>query len=196
LSFNTACSAAINASGAFTTESNNIFDVNPGLAALADNGGPTQTHALLSASPALEVGDNCVSTGTCASPFNGITLTTDQRGTNFPRMLDSADALLTQTVDIGAFELHPSISDIPNQPINENTNTNIGFNIGDDSNTGALIASVTATSSNTTLVPNAPANLSVGGSAGTGMRNLQIMPASNQTGTTTITVTVTATNGR
>src|SRR4030095_2653914 len=56
--------------------------------------------------------------------------------------------------------------------------------------------SVTATSSNTTLVPNAPANLDVTGTAGTGLRNLQITPASNQTGTTTITVTVTATNGR
>jgi hypothetical protein len=109
-------------------------------------------------------------------------------------VLDSADANLTQTVDIGAFELHPSISDIPNTPINENTVANIGFNIGDD--VSSLIASVTATSSNTTLVPNAPANLDVSGSAGTGLRNLQITPATNQTGTTTITVTVTATNGR
>src|SRR6185503_2003101 len=43
-----------------------------------------------------------------------------------------------------------------------------------------------------TLVPNA--NLSVTGSGGS--RNLQITPAANQSGTTTITVTVTATNGR
>ena len=97
---------------------------------------------------------------------------------------------MIQTVDIGAFELHPSISDILNQSTNENTVANVGFNIGDD--TGALIASVTATSSNTTLVPNA--NLVITGSNGS--RNLQITPATNQTGTTTITVTVTATNGR
>src|SRR5207253_6155099 len=40
---------------------------NPGLAPLADNGGPTQTHKLLSTSPALDKG-------------NSFGLTTDQRG--------------------------------------------------------------------------------------------------------------------
>ena len=86
--------------------------------------------------------------------------------------------------------MHPSIEDIPNQSTNENTVKNVSFNIGDD--TGSLIASVTATSSNTTLVPNA--NLVITGSGGS--RNLQITPATNQSGTTTITVVVTATNGR
>ncbi len=164
------------------------------LGALANNGGTTETHALLAGSPAIETGSNG---NLPADTFDldgdaniAETLPVDQRGMGFPRTLDSADANIIQTVDIGAFELHPSIEDIANQTSNENTVTNVGFNIGDD--TGSLIASVTATSSNTTLVPNA--NLVITGSGGS--RNLQITPAANQTGTTTITVTVTATNGR
>lgn len=57
----------------------------PLLAPLADNGGPTWTHALWAESPAVNAGDN-----TYAAAFN-----TDQRG--FPR-IDCTN------VDIGAFE--------------------------------------------------------------------------------------------
>ncbi|HZI61741.1 MAG TPA: Ig-like domain-containing protein, partial [Pyrinomonadaceae bacterium] len=168
--------------------------INALLGALANNGGPTQTHALLPGSPAIEAGNNAIVSAD-TQDLDGDTnvaepIPFDQRGTGFPRILDSADANLTQTIDIGAFELHPSIQDILNQSTNENTVANVGFNIGDD--TGSLIASVTATSSNTTLVPNA--NLVITGSGGS--RNLQVSPATNQTGITTITVTVTATNGR
>src|SRR6185436_8409973 len=112
------------------------------------------------------------------------TLPVDQRGTVFPRTADSADTDTTQTVDIGAFELHPSIENIVDQTTNEDTVKNVTFNLGDD--TGSLISTVTATSSNTTLVPNA--NLSFSGSGGS--RTLQITPAAGQSGTTTITVTV------
>jgi hypothetical protein len=168
--------------------------IDPQLGPLADNGGTTQTHALLSTSPAIEAGNNAalpVDTFDLDGDVNTAeTLPVDQRGTGFPRNADSADANVIQTVDIGAFELHPSIEDIANQSTSEDTVKNVGFNIGDD--TGALIATVTATSSNTTLVPNA--NLSITGSGGS--RNLQITPATNENGTTTITVTVTATNGR
>ena len=168
--------------------------INALLGPLANNGGPTQTHALLLGSPAIETGNNAIVAADTLD-LDGDTNTSepipfDQRGTGFPRVMDSADANIVQTIDIGAFELHPSIEDIANQSSNENMVKNVLFNLGDD--TGALIASVTATSSNTTLVPNA--NLVITGSGGS--RNLQITPAANQTGTTTITVTVTATNGR
>ncbi|HSE31384.1 MAG TPA: choice-of-anchor Q domain-containing protein, partial [Pyrinomonadaceae bacterium] len=173
---------------------NQVGVATPGIGPLANNGGTTFTHALLSTSPAVETGGNA---NLPADTFDldgdantAETLPVDQRGVGFPRTADSADANVIQTVDIGAFELHPSIEDIANQTTNEDTVKNVTFNLGDD--TGSLIATVAATSSNTTLVPNA--NLIISGSGGS--RNLQITPAANESGTTTITVTVTATNGR
>ncbi|MCB1921848.1 MAG: right-handed parallel beta-helix repeat-containing protein, partial [Candidatus Competibacteraceae bacterium] len=55
---------------------------------LADNGGPTQTHALVAGSPAINAGDNSL------IPAG---ITTDQRGDGFPRIVGG-------TVDIGAIE--------------------------------------------------------------------------------------------
>src|SRR4030095_9174593 len=185
---------AATAGGLTNGVNNNQVGVAAGLGALASNGGLTQTHALLATSLAIETGSNAnLPTDTFDLDGDANTaeaLPVDQRGTGFPRTADSSDANLTQTVDIGAFELHPSVEDIANQTTNEDTVKNVTFNLGDD--TGSLISTVTATSSNTTLVPNA--NLVITGSGGS--RNLQITPATNQTGTTTITVTVTATNGR
>ena len=63
---------------------------NPNLGPLQNNGGPTQTHALLSGSPAIDAGDP----GGCRDEFGGL-LTTDQRGFNRPAL----------GCDIGAFEL-------------------------------------------------------------------------------------------
>ncbi len=73
-------------SGSLSTDSNNLKNMTAAAAGLdpaglADNGGPTQTFALLLDSPAINAGDT--------------TLTTDQRGTARPQ--GSAD-------DIGAFE--------------------------------------------------------------------------------------------
>ncbi|MDY6785808.1 MAG: DUF4347 domain-containing protein [Cyanobacteriota bacterium] len=64
-----------------------ITNINQVLAPLADNGGATQTHALIPGSPALDAGDN-----------NEIPMgvTTDQRGAN---------RILNTTVDIGAVEM-------------------------------------------------------------------------------------------
>jgi hypothetical protein len=63
---------------------------------LADNGGPTQTHALLDNSPALDVAPNAA----CSpEPMNG----TDQRGR--PRNVNLAGEASDNDCDIGAFEL-------------------------------------------------------------------------------------------
>lgn len=70
----------------------------PMLAALADNGGPTQTMALLAGSPAIDAG---VAAGA----------TFDQRGR--PRTFDDpgvANAATSDGTDIGAFELQPICS--------------------------------------------------------------------------------------
>ncbi len=67
------------------------------LAPLANNGGPTRTHALRPTSPAINAGNNCVVTASCGAGNPPAALTTDQRGTGFPRQVGAA-------VDIGAFE--------------------------------------------------------------------------------------------
>jgi len=79
------------------TDQTGIFfsPLDPMLGPLANNGGPTQTHALLAGSPAIDAGDDSV----LGSP---LFLITDQRG--FPRKLGSH-------VDIGAFEAEVSPSD-------------------------------------------------------------------------------------
>ena len=69
---------------------------NPELGTLANNGGPTQTIALLTGSPAINAGSIAL-----AVDANGNPLTTDQRGAGFPRFEGSPN---NETVDIGAFE--------------------------------------------------------------------------------------------
>jgi len=71
--------------------------LDPGLAALADNGGITWTHALLHASPAVDAGDPS------AQANLGDVPEFDQRTTPFGRVSDgNGDS--TATIDIGAFE--------------------------------------------------------------------------------------------
>jgi len=76
-------------SGGLTdSKGNHVGVANPGLGSLVNNGGPTQTIALLPGSPAINAGSNAL------IPAG---VTTDQRGTGFPRIVGG-------TVDIGAFE--------------------------------------------------------------------------------------------
>jgi hypothetical protein len=65
--------------------------IDPMLGPFQDNGGPTQTMALLIGSPAIAAGDP-----TGAPDF-------DQRGPGFPRVVNG-------TIDIGAFEVQPAPS--------------------------------------------------------------------------------------
>jgi hypothetical protein len=60
--------------------------IEPLLGPLADNGGPTLTHALLPGSPAIDAGNNAYATAW------------DQRGPGYPRIVNG-------TIDIGAFEV-------------------------------------------------------------------------------------------
>jgi hypothetical protein len=69
----------------------------PLLGPLQNNGGPTQTHALLARSPAIDAGNP----SGCRDQF-GAALTTDQRG--FPRFVDGNNDGAVRC-DIGAFEL-------------------------------------------------------------------------------------------
>jgi hypothetical protein len=75
-----------NSGGGGTFAASDLLDVNPRLGLLQNNGGPTQTMALLPDSPALDAGDNAG-----APAF-------DQRGPGFSRIMNGA-------IDIGAFEV-------------------------------------------------------------------------------------------
>jgi hypothetical protein len=70
--------------------------IDPQLGPLADNGGPTLTHALLSSSPAIDGGNNA------DVPAD---MTTDQRGGSYARIIHN-------TVDIGAYEVQ-SVNEPP-----------------------------------------------------------------------------------
>lgn len=72
--------------------------INPLLGALQNNGGFTQTRALLAGSPAIDAGNNCVVLPAANGGCLAVPLTTDQRGAGFPRLQGGA-------VDIGAFEV-------------------------------------------------------------------------------------------
>ncbi len=155
--------------------------LNPHLGPLANNGGPALTHALLSNSTALDAGSNALAKDAGNNP-----LLTDQRGAQ--RIADSADADATATVDIGAFELLQTLTDIADKTTNEDTPITVTFGVGDS---GPGVSSVTASSSNQALVPNA--NLSLSGAGG--VRSLQITPIANESGITSITVTVNLSGG-
>ena len=80
----------------------------------------------------------------------------------------------------------PTISDIHDLTLPEDTSSgSIGFTIG-DAETAAASLTVSGTSSNPTLVPKA--NLVLGGSGAN--RTLTFIPATNQFGSSTVTVTV------
>jgi uncharacterized delta-60 repeat protein/CSLREA domain-containing protein len=159
--------------------------IDPRLTPLGSYGGPTATHALLAGSPALDAGDN-----TLAKDASNNALTTDQRGAGFARFADSADTDTTQTVDIGAFEANPTVEDITDKTTGAGTLLSFNFNVGDS----ALgLSSVTAVSSDASLVPNDAGHISVSGSGS--QRTLNITPTTGNSGATTITVTVTAANG-
>ncbi len=82
-------SFSANPSSNFSSAKGDLLNVDPKLGALASNGGPTQTHALLAGSAAIDHGDNA------GAPA------TDQRGFARPRDGDGNRSLV---IDIGAFE--------------------------------------------------------------------------------------------
>jgi len=69
--------------------------LDPQLDSLADNDGPTQTHALLPGSPAIDAGDPAIA-------FDPDEF--DQRGAPFVRVFDGR-------IDIGAFEVQEAVAD-------------------------------------------------------------------------------------
>jgi CSLREA domain-containing protein len=101
---------------------------------LGHNGGPTRTVTLLPGSPALDKGTS-----------NGLTgnLTTDQRGTGFPRIFDDPaipNATGGNGADIGAFELIPpmGISRKLHGSVNFDINLPLTGTVGVECRTGGV----------------------------------------------------------
>lgn len=82
--------SGVTLTGAGNLVGSKVAPLDPLLTALANNGGPTQTHRPIAGSP-------LVNAGPATSP-----LSFDQRGTGFPRVTGGF-------VDIGAFEVDPNI---------------------------------------------------------------------------------------
>jgi hypothetical protein len=161
-----------------------IADKDPLLGPLTLNApGLTKTHALRPGSPAIDA----VTYVDSGRPNDcGGTVTADQRTMQRPQ------ARQAPRCDIGAFELEayalPTISPVGAQVTNEDTPTPaIAFKI-DDAETPAASLTVTGASSDQRLVPNA--NVVLGGSGKD--RTVTLTPAANESGSTEITLTVTA----
>ena len=152
--------------------------LNPQLGALADNGGPTMTHALLAGSPAL----NTIPQGT--NGCGGLILNTDQRGVSRPQ---------GSACDTGSFErvyvAPPAISVVAGSASNSAclaaNRGGVTLILSDaDSDVNALTLS--ATSSNTTLVPTS--NITFGGTGAN--RTATITTVSGLTGTSNLKIKV------
>jgi hypothetical protein len=107
---------------------------------LANNGGPTQTHALVPNSPAIDAG------GPLCTDASGDPLTTDQRGQ--PRPVDgNGDEVAA--CDIGAFEFFPIVNDLVTlDPALQTT-----FDPTPQPNAPAGTFTITATFTNTSATP-------------------------------------------
>ena len=117
-----------------SSNGNQLGVANPGLGTLANNGGPTQTIALLAGSPALGAGSNSLAVDPAGKP-----LTTDQRGAGFPRIVNG-------TVDIGAFE-RPIVTTSPTvYTVDLTSDTGVG-----SGTKGDLLYVITLANANTNL---------------------------------------------
>ncbi len=126
------------------TNGNQVGVANPGLGALAANGGPTQTIALLAGSPAIDTGNNSLAVGPDGNP-----LLTDQRGIGFGRIVGGP-------VDIGAFEFQlnpqPSLTSVSPHKVVAGDTSNITVVVDGSGFDGQSVVDWNATALATTFV--------------------------------------------
>ncbi|AFE04335.1 putative lipoprotein [Corallococcus coralloides DSM 2259] len=130
-----------------------------------------------------EIGANGAITYTPGADYNGEDALV-YRATNS----QGQSAQGTVTLTITPVNDTPTLSPVANQAIAEDSSTDDLAFTPSDVETPADGLTVTATSSNTVLVPNDPANLVFGGSST--RRTLKVVPAANASGSTTITLLV------
>uniref|UniRef100_A0A8J7AE96 FG-GAP repeat protein n=1 Tax=Desmonostoc muscorum LEGE 12446 TaxID=1828758 RepID=A0A8J7AE96_DESMC len=136
----TGASGTIGTGSDITFASAGITNINQVLAALANNGGATQTHALVTGSAAINAGNSALVPG-------GVT--TDQRGTGFNRISGG-------TVDIGAYEVQNNNPTVTDDSITTNEDTAVNGNVltnDTDPDTGDILT-VSAVNGNPANVGN------------------------------------------
>jgi hypothetical protein len=132
------------------------LQTDPMLLPLANNGGPTRTHALAAASPAIDAGND-----TAALDF-------DQRGDGFARIAGNA-------ADIGAFELQSSEASQPPSlskaftpgAIEAGTTTTLTLTLGNSNSAPATLQSALTDNFPAGLVVAAPSHATTTCTAGT-----------------------------
>jgi len=158
------------------------------------SGAPGENEALVvtasSSDPSLIPAPNITYTSADSMGLLRFAPTTNASGSAVisVRVDDAAGNNLTRafTVTVNAVNDLPSISDVADQAINENTSTSpLAFIIG-DAETAAINLTLNGHSSNPALVPYG--NIQFGGAGSN--RNVTVTPAVNQSGTAVITVTV------
>ena len=130
---------------------NQVGVANPGLGTLSDNGGPTQTIALLPGSPAIDAGSNALA----VDPSTGKPLTTDQRGTGFVRIING-------TVDIGAYEVQTSLVVTTQPPANVTAGSAFGLIVTVEDNSFGHVDTSFSGTVTVTLLTN-PGGATLGG---------------------------------
>jgi len=152
------------------------------------------TFSAGSSNPTLVPVANVVFGGSGANRTATITPATNQFGTTVITInVNDGVATTSATFNLTVLSVNdlPTISTIANQTISEDTvSPAIPFTVG-DVETAAASLSVVGSSSNPALVPNS--KIVIGGSGSS--RTVTITPATNQFGTTTISITVTDGNG-
>jgi hypothetical protein len=118
------------------TNGNQVGVADPEIGPLSDNGGPTQTIALLPGSPAVDAGSNALA----VDPTTGLPLTTDQRGPGFARIVNG-------TVDIGAFEVQATnhLAVTAQAPGSVTAGSGFGFTVTAEDSSGNLLTSFNGT---------------------------------------------------
>ena len=154
-----------NSTGGSGFAASDLLNVNPQLGPLQNNGGPTQTMALLPGSPAINSGD------TANAPAY------DQRGPGFPRIVNGS-------IDIGAFEVQATNVAAP---IVSSINTTQGPASGG--------TSVTITGSNLGTASTATVDFGTGHPATIVSDSGSTIVATSPAGTGTVNVTVTTLGG-
>ncbi len=202
---NSGCNIAPATGDLFGTQSS---PVNPLLGPLQNNGGPTQTHALLTNSPAIDTANSATPDGTGNS-----CLPNDQRGANRP---EDGNGDSTVRCDIGAFELAApaspsvdvavSISDAPDpatvgSPLtytitiaNAGPSTATGVNVTDTLAAGLSFVSATS-SQGTFMHPGNTLIFNLGSLAKDATATITIIVTPTAPGSFDNTATVTAIEG-